>query len=1321
MSAMNSPFHQSMSILHGAIERSEGIALVDLSASGHRQLSFLWLSKHVDLLETALVTNEAAKHVTDGAPNCSTAVALIAPRCAESVAALLAIWRVGGIYLPLDIESPCSLLCHAIDDVKPSAIFTNEPKAQSIRRYASQQRLALPPILSAENGRRIANGDVSLEPTLFSDDVSHLIYTSGSTGCPKAVLCTRAGLRVRCEWGWQSYAFEGGVEVCAVRCDPSFVDSLWELLGPLAAGATLLLLPANAMHNPARLVQLLHIWRVTRLLLVPHALSMLTDAWEHSQEVSVRFSSPPPLTQHLRVLSVSGDALPLTLALRAARCLPAGCRLLNLYGSSEVSGDCLCYRVPESKGASERSERPQPPHPPTHESRQAPSRMCNLVCPVGWPIAGAGLRLEAEGGGTREMLSEDEGELIVGGPLVALGYLNRPRLTSEHFFESDEQSLYEPIAATAEQRIRWFRTGDWVRQSTDGCYHFLGRIDRGQLQVRGVRVEVAEVEAAYCDPASPVVDAVAIGLSHGIGGVHDTHDGPSLASSSIDQLVLCCEARSHKKCADGGTALDAVAEPVVVVSLANESAAAVDGSLEAADEVSLLPSLSAELAPQLIGWAEERLPLAARPTAFIVLRQLPRLSSDKPDRRRLHRLAPAMLRAVAVENQARRLNTRSDHAVGSKGGDAPSSRAPLSTDGLADESKLSNDAYDIDACDDGDGTTMALELCTRLGMLLGRPVWPDEELAAVGCTSVIAVALVHCLERELGWSLPPEALLRPFAATRSPSEARTTITIRDVSSRITVRRLATEHSVDEAEATGPLERMEAEREQTFADQAMTRRLWSQHALPSQPSEAKRPRDGGGLPEDAVAAWQRGRAEAATLVPASSSSSCVGPAEDGSPSAVEVTKFEMAWRVDLGKCVDAPPLLVCTCSAHSSGQNVKVARKGPEAVAEAQDANVDINETIVCIVGSHAGVLSAVELLTGQVLWRVELPCRIEAPCIVIGSVVLVGGHDEHLHALTLSTGRRLWSRRCGGAVKAGVVAFPAPLCPPSLCEAAALCACFGGDLTALDAATGRLLWRPNPTHEGLDGPVFATPLVDQQRMSVVVADLRGSIHCWSSTSTAATMATSPLPSKSANSDGMQSLAGGSSESICMMKRWRVCTTARPDGGGASPVFSSPALASCRGSACVVFGSTDGLFYCLSMADGARLWTYDACGGPIFSSPCCVPPAMGHAATASSSLGARVLMTASASGRLDCLSLDDGALIWSQGGRKLTGHSAPAESEGVVIAADVEGGMHSFCLTDGRPMASHALPGAIFSSPVLHPRPRTVVVGCRDNGLWSLKL
>ncbi len=210
-----------------------------------------------------------------------------------------------------------------------------------------------------------------------------------------------------------------------------------------------MLIPDAIGKEPRPLVDHLAERQVTRLAVVPSLL----------REILERCADLPRRLARLRYCFSSGEALSRDLAEQFRKVLP-GCRLINLYGSSEIAGDVTHYEVGDAERGS--------------------------TIPIGRPIANTQIYLLDSY--LQPVPIGARGELCVGGDNLARGYLHRPELTAEKF-------IANPFDAQTVSRL--YRSGDLARYRSDGTIEFLGRTDR-QVKIRGCRVEPGEVEAALC-------------------------------------------------------------------------------------------------------------------------------------------------------------------------------------------------------------------------------------------------------------------------------------------------------------------------------------------------------------------------------------------------------------------------------------------------------------------------------------------------------------------------------------------------------------------------------------------------------------------------------------------------------------------------------------------------------------------------------------------------------------------------------------------------------------------------------------------------------
>ncbi|MFD0385139.1 amino acid adenylation domain-containing protein [Streptomyces stramineus] len=285
--------------------------------------------------------------------------------------------------------------------------------------------------------------------------LAYLLHTSGSTGRPKAVAVQHDSVAAFLRWA--CHAFPHG-ELTAVLATTSagFDLSVFELFAPLAHGGTVVLAD-SALH-----VGTLP-WAPAATLLntVPSAAAALLDTGA--------------LPAGLRAVNLAGEPLARDLTDRLHARLPRAA-VRNLYGPSEATTYATVSLVPRG-------------------SAQEPA--------IGRAVDTA--RVWAADAHGRPVPGAVAGELLIGGVAPARGYLHRPRATAESF----RPDPYGPPGA------RLYRTGDLAVRRPDGEFVFLGRADT-QVKIRGVRIELGEVEAALraCAPAAEAA-VVATGATAG--------------------------------------------------------------------------------------------------------------------------------------------------------------------------------------------------------------------------------------------------------------------------------------------------------------------------------------------------------------------------------------------------------------------------------------------------------------------------------------------------------------------------------------------------------------------------------------------------------------------------------------------------------------------------------------------------------------------------------------------------------------------------------------------------------------------------------------
>ncbi len=395
---------------------------------------------HLSFGELQERSSRLANHLQKLGVGPGALVGLCVERSLDMMVGLLGILKAGGAYVPLDPSYPSERLAFMLEDSRVAVLLTQQELVNTLPPHQARQ------VCLDADWEKIA-AESAKEPlsAIGPEDPAYVIYTSGSTGKPKGVVGTHRAAVNRFAWMWQTYPFQAG-EVCCQKTSLSFVDSVWEVFGPLLKGVPIVIIPDAAVRDVSLLIETLATNHVTRIVLVPSLLRAILGSSDNLREK----------LPELKLWVSSGEALPLDLAQSFLDGMP-GHTLLNLYGSTEVAADATYYEV--------------------GTNGTMPS------VPIGRPIANT--RVYLLDAYRHPVPANVPGEIYIGGDAVAQGYLNRPEMTAEKFI---------PDLFTNEPGARLFKTGDQGRYHADGNIECLGRLDH-QVKIRGFRIELGEVEA----------------------------------------------------------------------------------------------------------------------------------------------------------------------------------------------------------------------------------------------------------------------------------------------------------------------------------------------------------------------------------------------------------------------------------------------------------------------------------------------------------------------------------------------------------------------------------------------------------------------------------------------------------------------------------------------------------------------------------------------------------------------------------------------------------------------------------------------------------
>ncbi|MGQ9367584.1 amino acid adenylation domain-containing protein [Azospirillum sp. ST 5-10] len=433
---------------------------------GGRSLSYAALDRRAGRLARRL----AAAGAGPGRP-----VLLPCGRSPEFVVGLLAVLRTGAAAVPLEPDTPAARLARIAALCGAGLVLAAGPVPE----------VGLPVLGVADD----ADGtDAGLEPAaVHPRQPAYIVFTSGSTGEPKGVSVPHRALA----------AYVRGLErrlrlddTAAMAMASTVAADLGHtvLFGALCAGRTLHLLDGEEARDPLLFREAMARGRIGVLKIAPsHLESLLAEGGESAA-----------LPWHALILGGEPCSGALLGRLRAAR---PDCRLINHYGPTETTVGVLTEEV---EGV------PAPP----------------ATIPLGRPLPQA--TAWVLDGDLNPLPAGVAGELHIGGPAVADGYVGRPGATAERF-------VPDPFGAPG---ARLYRSGDRVRRRPDGRLEFLGRTDQ-QVKIRGFRVEPGEVEAAL---------RAEDGVRQAVVVVHRDHAGPQLVGyvvGTADPASLRRALRAH--------------------------------------------------------------------------------------------------------------------------------------------------------------------------------------------------------------------------------------------------------------------------------------------------------------------------------------------------------------------------------------------------------------------------------------------------------------------------------------------------------------------------------------------------------------------------------------------------------------------------------------------------------------------------------------------------------------------------------------------------------------------------------------------------------
>ena len=426
----------------------------------------------------------------------------------DSVIAYLAILSAGGAFLPIELAYTAKMVRDVCADAKPAVIVTTSQRASSGAEIGGISAIAPRGAAAAARktlGRAALLRRRAAAPRVALDDLAFVVYSSGTTGEPKGITIPHRAPVLSYAWRFEIDPLGPGDRVA---CNVFFI---WECIRPLIVGACTYCVPAEVIYDGEALLERIERQRITEILFTP----TLFQNFLATTSAAARASGAGAI----KTVHLNGEVVTVELARRGLAAFPAA-TFFNLYSISECH-EVTCCDLRECVAHSEGRS----------------------FCPVGVPSALVDATIRDEEG--QLVPDGTDGELYIGGDLLARGYLLKPELTAERFVYLDGGTAAEADASRA------YRTGDRVRRLANGMLLHLGRCD-SMVKIRGYSVVLGKIEHALLDACA--LDSCAV-IADGAEGTEKR------LVAFIVRAVAEREERGIAMTAARGTASDARAKP----------------------------------------------------------------------------------------------------------------------------------------------------------------------------------------------------------------------------------------------------------------------------------------------------------------------------------------------------------------------------------------------------------------------------------------------------------------------------------------------------------------------------------------------------------------------------------------------------------------------------------------------------------------------------------------------------------------------------------------------------------------------------------------
>ncbi|HYO59283.1 amino acid adenylation domain-containing protein, partial [Archangium sp.] len=399
-------------------------------------------------------------------------VGLLMDRSLEFWASVLAVFKAGGVYLPLDAEHPPQRIAQILERSGAVGVLVSKGRREGLANALALLEPGVRPAEWSVEALLQQDGPVAELPAPRPEQLAYVLYTSGSTGVPKGAMVEHRSMLNHLFAKVEAVQLTSG-DVVAQTASQCFAISVWQFLAALLVGGQVHIVEDEVAHEPRPLLERLAASGISILETVPSLLRTLLEELDGPEGRPLEFSV-------LRWLISTGEALPPELCRRWLARYP-GIPVMNAYGPTECTDDVTHHPISTLPGPEV------------------------VRMSIGRPVAN--MRLYVVDRQLRPVPPGALGELCIGGVGVGRGYLREPARTAE---------VFVPDPFSGEPSARLYRTGDLARHLPGGELEYLGRIDH-QVKVRGFRIELGEIEAVLGQHPG-VRESVVVVRQEGPGG-----------------------------------------------------------------------------------------------------------------------------------------------------------------------------------------------------------------------------------------------------------------------------------------------------------------------------------------------------------------------------------------------------------------------------------------------------------------------------------------------------------------------------------------------------------------------------------------------------------------------------------------------------------------------------------------------------------------------------------------------------------------------------------------------------------------------------------